>query len=106
MTDTAELQATDQSGAVSFAVHVQPRASRHAVLGVRNGALHVALHAPPVDGEANAALIELLAAWLGVAKRAVVITRGERGRSKTVRIEGQSAAHVRARIAALSASSR
>lgn len=54
------------------------------------------LHAPPVDGAANTALIELLADKLGVPKRAVRIVAGQSSRGKTVEIEGVSPASVHA----------
>ena len=53
--------------------------------------LRVAVTAPPVDGEANAAVIDALAQAFGVRRAAVTIVRGERGRRKTVRIEGATA---------------
>jgi uncharacterized protein (TIGR00251 family) len=74
--------------AVTIAVRVIPRASRSGVAGMRGEALLVRLNAPPVDGAANAELIEVLASALGVARRAVTIVSGERGRTKRVRIEG------------------
>ena len=46
------------------------------------------LQAPPVDGAANAALVELLAESLGVPRRAVRIVAGESSRSKTVDVDG------------------
>ena len=57
--------------------------------------LRVAVTAPPVDGAANAAVIEALADAFGVRKAAVTIVRGETGRRKTVRIEGATAAALR-----------
>jgi len=76
-------------------VLVVPRASRTAV-GPRVGdRLRVAVTAPPVDGAANAAVIEALADAFGVRKAAVTIVRGETGRRKTVRIEGATAAALR-----------
>lgn len=47
--------------AVTFVVLVQPRASREKLGPVHDGRLKVAVTAPPVDGEANAAVIEVLA---------------------------------------------
>lgn len=81
--------------AVSFAVHVTPRSSRNAILGIREGALRVALTAPPVEGEANAALVELIAKALSVSKRTVTVMRGDRSRRKTVRVEDVGAEQVR-----------
>jgi uncharacterized protein (TIGR00251 family) len=69
-------------------VLVAPRASRAAVGPMVGDRLRVAVTAPPVDGEANAAVIETLAAAFGVRRAAVAIVRGERGRRKTIRIAG------------------
>jgi uncharacterized protein (TIGR00251 family) len=79
---------------------VQPRASRTRVVGEHDGRLKVQLAAPPVDGEANAALVEFLADALGVRKADVVVARGETGRRKTVRVAGVDAAAVEAALAA------
>jgi len=99
----AALAVSVEAGAVSFAVRAQPRSSREAIEGVREGALRVALTAPPVDGEANAALVALLAKALGVPKRDVVVVAGSAGRSKRVRVAGLTADEVRSRLAAVSA---
>ena len=57
-------------------------------MGLREGALHVALAAPPVEGKANEALVRLLADVLDVRQGQVEIVSGERSRHKTVRISG------------------
>jgi uncharacterized protein (TIGR00251 family) len=88
---------TDDAG-VTFSVRVSPRASRSAILGVHDAALKVSLAAPPVDGEANAELIALLAKSLHVPKRAVRILQGERGKSKVVHVTGVSAEAVQALV--------
>jgi uncharacterized protein (TIGR00251 family) len=73
---------------VTLEILVQPRASRSRVVGEHDGRLKVQLAAPPVDGEANAALVELLASVLGVRKGDIEILRGDAGRRKTVRVAG------------------
>jgi uncharacterized protein (TIGR00251 family) len=83
---------------VTIPVRVQPRASRDALGGVREGALVVRLTAPPVEGEANAALVRFLAHALGVPPAAVALVRGARGRQKLVRVSGMDAAAVRQRL--------
>ncbi|MFI5309937.1 MAG: DUF167 domain-containing protein [Gemmatimonadales bacterium] len=80
---------------VRFAVRVQPRSSREGVDGVHGDALKVRVHAPPVEGAANAAVIEVIAAALGVPKRAVRIVTGETSRSKVVEVSGVAALEVR-----------
>ena len=69
-------------------VRVIPRAGRSTIAGMRDGAVVVRLAAAPVDGEANAALIDLLARTLKVPKRAITIVAGEKSRTKRVRIAG------------------
>jgi uncharacterized protein (TIGR00251 family) len=73
---------------VLVSVRVIPRAGRSSIAGTRGDAMLVRLSAAPVDGAANAELIELIANACGVPKRAVTIASGERSRRKTVRITG------------------
>lgn len=74
--------------AVTFDVLVQPRASRAQIGPLHDGRVKIAVTAPPVDGEANAAVIELVAKALGIAKRAVEVTAGATSRRKTLRVSG------------------
>jgi uncharacterized protein len=80
----------EEAGAVTFDVLVQPRASRAKIGPVHDDRLKIAVTSPPVDGEANAAVIELLAKRLGVAKGAVAVIAGASSRRKTVRVIGVS----------------
>jgi len=89
------LPVTEREGAVRFAVRVQPRASRSEIVGEHGGALRVRLGAPPVDGAANEALVELLAKALGVPRRAVRVVTGLTARAKTVEVDGVDADAVR-----------
>ena len=73
---------------------VQPRASRNAVAGQIDGAWKIMLTAPPVEGRANAALVEFFARLLEVPKRSVTVASGEHSRSKTVEIKGVTAEYV------------
>lgn len=96
-----EVTVDERRGTVRFPVRVQPRASRSEACGTFNGALRVRLQAPPVDGAANEALIELLAGLVGVSRRQVRIVAGGTSRSKVVEIEGTD----RARVESLAAGS-
>lgn len=84
----------EHAGSVTVDVLVQPRASRAKVGPIHDGRLKVAVTSPPVDGEANAAVIELFAKQLGVAKGAVEVIAGASSRRKTLRITGVTAAAV------------
>ena len=75
-------------------VRVIPRAARSQFAGKRDHALLVRLNAPPVDGAANAELIELLAEALGIPRRNIEIVSGHRSRTKRVRITGVTSADV------------
>lgn len=83
---------------VTLEILVQPRASRAKLGPMHDGRLKVAVTAPPVDGEANAAVIELLAKALGVAKSKVEVIAGATSRRKTVRIAGVARAALEALI--------
>lgn len=83
-------------GGVELSLLVQPRASRTRVLGEHDGLLKVQLAAPPVDGEANAALVEFLAKLLGVPRRQVSLIAGDASRRKRVSVQGVETAQVEA----------
>jgi uncharacterized protein (TIGR00251 family) len=80
--------AREEAGALVIDVLVAPRASRAKLGPVHGDRVKVAVTAPPVDGEANAAVIELFAKRFGVAKRDVTITSGPSSKRKTVRVAG------------------
>jgi uncharacterized protein (TIGR00251 family) len=90
-----DLRITRHGESLRFGVRVQPRASRTEVVGLHGDALRVRLSAPPVDGAANDALVELLAAALAVPCRSVRIVAGSTSRSKIVEVDGVDAENVR-----------
>lgn len=63
--------------------------------------LKVRVRARPVEGEANEALIKLLAKALGVPKSAVAIHRGGQSRTKMVEVDGLSDPELKARLTGL-----
>jgi uncharacterized protein (TIGR00251 family) len=73
---------------VTFSVRVIPRAGRTGVAGTRGGALLVRLAAPPVEGAANAALVEFLAGAFDRPKGAIRIISGQSSRDKRVAVDG------------------
>ena len=89
-------QVTESSSGVTFSVRVVPRSSRNQIVGVESGALKIKLTAPPVEGAANAALIEFVAEWLGVKRSAVSIISGDKARNKLVRVNGVTREQVEA----------
>lgn len=73
-----------------------PRSSRDEVAGFDEaGRLRVRVTAPPVEGAANRAVIDLLARTLGVARRDVAVVRGETSRNKIIEVSGLSEQAIR-----------
>jgi uncharacterized protein (TIGR00251 family) len=60
--------------------------------------LKVRVRARPVEGEANEALVKLLARALGVPKSAVSVQRGGQSRTKILEIEGLSGDEAKSRL--------
>lgn len=79
----------DQS--VTIDLHVMPNATQTRIQGLHDGALHVRLKAPPVDGKANLALQAWLAQALGLPRGQLELLRGQASRRKQFRV---SAAYV------------
>jgi hypothetical protein len=90
--------ARDAAGGAELELLVVPRASRTRVVGEHDGRLKVQVAAPPVEGEANAALVDFLAGALGVRRADVTVAAGEGGRRKRVRVAGVDAARARAAL--------
>jgi len=82
-------------------VRVIPRARAEALTRGDDGVLRARLTAPPVEGAANRALIDLLARMLGVKRGDLELVHGARGREKRVAVHGVSADDLEIRLAAL-----
>lgn len=92
MTSLAEcgcLEA-DRDGGILVRIHVQPRAAKNAFAGIHDGAVKLRITAPPVDGKANALIVEILAKMFDVSKSAVTLASGQQSRRKRFRVAGIS----------------
>ena len=83
---------------VELRVRVIPRASKSGIAGTRDGALLVRLNSPPVEGAANAELIQVISDALGVPKRSVSIVSGQRSRLKRIVVHGVTMDDVNAKL--------
>lgn len=81
-----------------LSLFIQPKASKNEIIGPHNGALKIKITAPPVDGKANAELIDYLSDCLNIPKRQIEILKGETGRNKSVEILGLSPEEVRLKL--------
>lgn len=85
------LREQADSASVSLSIHVQPKASRTRLAGLHGEALKLCITSPPVDGKANAAVIEFFAKLFKIPKGAVTLAGGEASRDKRIILEGVSA---------------
>lgn len=99
--EIADLAIVAQDGGSILPVVAQPGARREGVLGVRAGALRVAVTAPPDKGKANAAIQSLLASILPCKPAQVALVSGATSRHKRFRIAGIGPDDLRRRLAAL-----
>lgn len=67
-------------------IKVIPRSSKNEVTKISEGEYRVKLTAPPVDGKANQALIEILSEYFGVSKSSVSIIGGKSARTKIANV--------------------
>ena len=85
------VRVTARDGGALCSVRVQPRSSRSGLDGLHGDALRFRVHAPPVKGAANEAVVAVPADALGVPKGSVRIVSGETSRSKVVEVRGVAA---------------
>lgn len=83
---------------LSFAVKVQPRARRDAIIGTVGNALKVSLTAPPVEGKANQAVIDFFADFFDIPCSSVTIASGKTSRLKVILVSGINAEQLRRRL--------
>jgi hypothetical protein len=88
---------------VTLAVRAQPGAKKTAITGVygegQAAQLKIAVHAPPLEGRANQALIAFLAETFGLPKNAVELVSGELSRSKVIILRGVTLAQAETKLA-------
>ena len=93
------IAVTETGAGCVLAVLAQARARRNGVVGEHAGALKVAVTAPPEDGKANRALVELLQNVLGVKRSQVELLAGETTRQKRFLIRNLAKQELQSRLA-------
>jgi uncharacterized protein len=77
---------------VTLSVRAQPGAKKTAITGVYGeraaAQLKIAVHAPPIEGRANEALIAFLADLFSLPRKNVILVSGETNRSKVFLVRG------------------
>lgn len=83
-----DVSGSDEDPVLHLRVVVHPGAGRSEVVGQHGDALKVRVAAPPVEGRANRAVIELVADLLGVKPAQVAVESGESSRTKRLQVKG------------------
>ena len=95
------IQIIDHADGCILAIRAQPGARRNELVGEHAGALKIAVTAPPEQGRANEAILELLCDRLGLKKGRVELLSGAGNRNKKVFIRTMVAAHLAAELSRL-----
>lgn len=89
---------TDTPDGAVLSLRLIPRAAKNAIQGEHGDALKIRLCAPPVDGAANAALIEFLSDTLSLPRARIRLLSGHTSRTKRVLLAGMKAGEIRERM--------
>ena len=92
---------TDHAEGVVLPVRAQPGARKAGIVGEQAGALKVAVTAPPEDGKANKALVELLREALGLKRSQIELLSGATSRDKRFLVRDKSRDDLVKRLAEL-----
>lgn len=93
--DLFDVSGSEEAPVVHLRVMVHPGAGRTEVVGQQGDALKVRVAAPPVEGRANKAVVQLVAELLGAKAAQVEVESGESSRAKRLRVEGVDPVQVR-----------
>ena len=89
---------TDTPAGAVLSLRIIPRAAKNAIQGVHGDALKIRLCAPPVEGAANAALIEFLSDHFSIPRARIQLLSGQTSRNKGVLLAGMKAGDIRERM--------
>lgn len=96
--DWDRLGLRQEDEVVLLPLKVVPGASRSRLVGLHGDAVKLQVAAPPADGAANEAVLQLLAQQLGLARRLLTLRSGSQNPRKVVAITGLGAAELRQRL--------
>ena len=93
-----DLDIHEKKDGITLTCHVTPRAKKSQIKGVREGALAVAVCAPPLEGKANRELIDFIASALNIPPSRITLLQGERSRNKVLFIHRVSKEYAISRL--------
>lgn len=86
---------------VTVKIKLQPRSSRSEVSGLCGDSVKACVNAPPADGEANQALIQLLSDAFNIPKSRIEIIAGHKNRNKRIKFSGVDSAFILRQLKAI-----
>ena len=69
-------------------VMAAPRSSKTEIVEIQQDRVKIKVKAPPVDGEANSALVEYLSKTFKIPKKSVILEKGQTGKQKSFLLVG------------------
>jgi uncharacterized protein (TIGR00251 family) len=93
------IQITDHPAGCILRVRAQPGARKAGVVGEHDGALKIAVTAPPEGGRANKALVEVLALALALKRSQITLLSGATSREKRFLVRDVRRTEIAARLA-------
>lgn len=78
----------ESDGGVYITVYAVPRASKTEIVDLHDDKCRIRVKAPPVDGEANAALVKALAKVFRIPQKSVILSKGLKGKTKVFLLQG------------------
>ena len=69
-------------------VMAAPRSSKTEIVEIQQDRVKIKVKAPPVDGEANSALVEYLSKIFKIPKKSVILEKGQTGKQKSFLLSG------------------
>jgi hypothetical protein len=72
----------ETSKGVELRIYATPRASKTEIVDLMQDKCRIRVKAPPVEGEANSALIKFLAKTFGISKSKVILVKGQKSKTK------------------------
>jgi uncharacterized protein (TIGR00251 family) len=79
---------SEKKQGICLKVKAVPKSSRTEIVDLKEDRCRIKVKAPPVDGEANSALIAFLAKTFAISKKAVILKSGLKGKNKEFILSG------------------
>ena len=84
------LNIREKKDSITIECRISPKSRKDSINNIHNGALSIALKAPPIENKANISLIKFLAKQLKIPKKNISLIKGSTSKNKVIEIQGIS----------------